>query len=74
MSHSIPFLTMAALFVLGGGALIAVSLKQPKPPVSTAPPKKQELREQAARAVEAKKLQIGGGVLIGFGVLLMFIF
>lgn len=58
-------------FILMGAGLFALTLRKAKPtPVN---PNKSQLREQAAMALETKKMRIAAAGIAGFGVVLFLI-
>jgi hypothetical protein len=58
-------------FILMGAGLFALTLRKAKP--TPVVPNKSQLREQAALADETKKMRIGAGAVVGFGVVLLLI-
>jgi hypothetical protein len=66
--RSYALFALGLAFILTGAGLIALTLRRPKP--GPANPKKAQLREQAERVAETKKLRIAGGLLLALGLLL----
>ena len=66
------FIAVGLGFVLMGAGLYALTLTKAK--ALPAAPTKAQLREQAARAVETRKMRIAAGVSAGLGVALVLFF
>jgi hypothetical protein len=71
--RSSAFIAVGLGFVLMGAGLYALTLIKGKP--LPAEPTKAQLREQAARAVETRKMRIAAGVsaAVGLGLVLLFL-
>ena len=70
--RSLVFIALGFGFILMGAGLIALTLGKRKelPPQPT----KTQLREQAARAAEDKKMRLGGGIIAAVGLIIALIF
>lgn len=70
--RSLVFIALGFGFILMGAGLFALTLGKRKelPPQPT----KAQLREQAARAAEDKKMRLGGGIIAALGLLIALIF
>ncbi|MFZ9838279.1 MAG: hypothetical protein ACO3JJ_07095 [Opitutaceae bacterium] len=66
------FIAVGLGFVLMGGGLYALTLTKAK--ASPAEPTKAQLREQAVRAVETRKMRIAAAVSAGLGLALVLFF
>lgn len=65
----IAFIGLGIGFILMGAGLFALTFRKAKPtPVN---PTKAQLREEAALALETKKMRIAAGATAGFGVVLL---
>jgi hypothetical protein len=64
-----PLFGIGVFFVLIAAGLFALTLRKAAPVLAN--PNKSQLREQAALAVEAKKMRLGAGIMAGVGVLLI---
>ena len=71
MNRSTPILALGLVFVLGGIALVTFALRQKKAAASAAPKRKSDERAFALDQKNNAKLSLGGGILAGFGALLM---
>ena len=73
MNRSTPILALGLVFVLGGIALLAFALRQKKAAASAsaAPKRKSDERALAIDQKNNAKMSLGGGILAGFGALLM---
>ena len=67
--RSLVFTGLGIGFILMGAALYALTLRKSKP--TPAIPNKSQLREQAALALETKKMRIASGLTAVFGVVLI---
>ena len=65
----IAFIGLGFGFILMGAALFALTMRKPKD--LPALPNKSQLRERAALVEETKKMRIGAGVVVAFGVIII---
>lgn len=70
--RSAVFIALGLGFVLMGAGLYALTLIKTKGPPPN--PTKAQLREQAAMAVENRKMRIAAGVIAGIGVAIAVVF
>ena len=71
MNRSLPLFGLGVIFACVGLGLFAVTMRKPK--AGPAARNKSELREQAARIEERRKLRIAAGIAAAFGAVLILI-
>lgn len=71
MSRATPILALGLVFVIGGIALAGFAQRLKAKTDATAPKRKSDERELAIEKQNNSKLRLGGGILAGFGALLV---
>ena len=71
MSRSTPILALGLAFLFGGIALLVFALRLKAAAANTAPKRKSDERALAIDKKNNAKLSLGGGILAGFGALLV---
>lgn len=71
MDRSIPILALGIVFMLGGGALFALAKREKSKLAETPAKRKSDERTLAVDRQNNAKLSTAGGILAGFGVVLI---
>lgn len=71
MSRATPILALGLVFVIGGIALSVFAQRLKSKVDATTPKRKSDERELAVEKQNNAKLRLGGGILAGFGALLV---
>lgn len=71
MSRALPLLALGLLFFLGGIALFAFTMRQKDKLAATTPKRKSDERALAVEKRNNVKMRVAGGILAGFGALLL---
>jgi hypothetical protein len=71
MSRATPILALGLMFVFAGAALFVFAKKQVAAAAKTAPKRKSDERAHVIDQKNNAKMSLGGGILTGFGALLV---
>ncbi|MSU67906.1 MAG: hypothetical protein CK548_03290 [Opitutia bacterium] len=71
MNRSTPILALGLGFILGGIALFVLARRLGQAAAKSAPKRKSEERAHVTDQKNNAKLSLGGGILAGFGALLV---
>jgi Na+-transporting methylmalonyl-CoA/oxaloacetate decarboxylase gamma subunit len=71
MSRSTPIFALGLGFIIGGLALFVFARRLMQAAAKSAPKRKSDERAQAIDQKNNAKLSLGGGILAGFGALLV---
>ncbi len=71
MSRATPILALGLTFVVGGIALFVFAQRLKDKADATTPKRKSDERELAVEKQNNAKMRLGGGILAGFGALLV---
>lgn len=71
MSRATPILALGLVFVIGGIVLAGFAQRLKAKTDATTPKRKSDERELAVEKQNNSKLRLGGGILAGFGALLV---